>query len=980
MCNNYLRRAIRQTLRIGALATTAGGTCVAVAQEDVGPAIEEVVVTGTRIIRPDYQSASPVVSLGTEQFRLSGTINAEELINTLPQVVPSFSSGNNNPGNGQAWLNLRGLGSVRNLVLVDGKRLVPSNEDMIVDINTIPTAMIERVEVLTGGASAAYGSEAIAGATNFILRDDFEGVELNLQTGQSAEGDTNFRNVELVLGSNLAEDRGNVTAWLTYNDRDLLSKGDRAFSEQAVSTTSFFPSGHVRQAVGNNWTLEAVQDVFTNLYGTEAPTALGSLVGNDDGTLFTQGSAGEGVINFREVIGQDITGNYVAQNFIDEFYSYNFEPFNNLVIPQERLNFGANLDIELSENVEVYNRILFTNYTSDIRLAPSPAPTGANITNPAAGFEFTVPVTNPFVAANPGLSQILASRTGDNPGLIGVGPDEEFIYRRRFIENGSRIEAYERDVFQWIGGLRGNISENWSYDVYISQGKYNEQLNQDGNVSVTRVESLLDAPDGGVGICEGGLNPIGANTLSAECADYVGVLAKNSTQVEHNHAEAVLSGNVLDMPAGAASLAVGVFWQDVDFEFLADEILATGDVSGFNAQDNIRGSTDNTDLFAELHLPLAERLGLTTGFRYSDHSVSGANNSYKMELDWGITDAVRFRASGQRAVRAPNVGELFSPLNEDNPNVSDPCNVDSSFRTGPNAADVEALCIAQGIPAGSIATYRQTTDQISAFQGGNPDLQEETADTYTVGVVVQPTDQLLLSVDYFNIEVDDVITFVDPSIVTTRCFNSEGANPAFAADNEWCTRFGRSPTTGEIIDLLELQENIGGLRVDGIDLQVDWDTTFGAHDFGVNWVSTWMNERAESSQPGEPFIDYVGSIGQDVAEVYPDFKAAVTATWGFNDWSTALRLRYLPSMIHEEAVLVDSSDPDVCDCTGVDSVTYADVFARWQATDSIIVRLGIDNLTDEEPQLYTPDQDSGTNPSVYDVIGRSYYVAAMFSF
>ncbi|HMB73967.1 MAG TPA: TonB-dependent receptor plug domain-containing protein, partial [Gammaproteobacteria bacterium] len=241
-----LRNAVRIALQSGALVSV--GIAGNLYGQEAGLVTEEIVVTGTRILRQDYTAASPVVSLSAEQFNITGTINAEELINTLPQVVPSYSAGNNNPGNGQSWINLRGLGSVRNLVLVNGKRMVPSNEDGIVDINTIPTAMIERVEVLSGGASAAYGSEAIAGATNFILKDDFEGIDLSMQTGWSAESDTDITNIELVLGSDLADGRGNVTTWATYNEREGLSKGDRAFSAQAVSQTSFFPSGHVRRA------------------------------------------------------------------------------------------------------------------------------------------------------------------------------------------------------------------------------------------------------------------------------------------------------------------------------------------------------------------------------------------------------------------------------------------------------------------------------------------------------------------------------------------------------------------------------------------------------------------------------------------------------------------------------------------------------------------------------------------------------------
>lgn len=993
--NQAIRSAVRRALYLGAMTTAAGYAPVAgaQAQEDL-EGLEEIVVTGTRIQRQDYQSASPVVSLSAEVFKQSGTINAEELVNTLPQVVPSFSSGNNNPGNGQSWINLRGLGSERNLVLVDGKRPMPSNENSIVDINTIPVAMIERVEVISGGASAVYGSEAIAGATNFILKKDFNGIEMNAHYGISAEDDTEVNSFEIILGSDFVDGKGNATFWATYNDRERLGKGERAFSQQAVSGTSFYPSGHVQQTVGNPWDLAVVQDVFVNLYGAQAPSGLGELVGNDDGTLFTRGDDGEGIINFRTVLGEDIDGLFVAQNFRngvieDEEYSYNFEPWNNLVIPQERYNLGATFNLEVADNVEAYSRLMYTNYSSSTQLAPSPAPTGPNITNTLAGAQFTVPVTNPFVVANAGLSQILASRTGDNLGLPGAGPTEDFIYRRRFVENGPRIESYERDVYQVVLGARGDITNTWSFDVWGATGKYNEQLNQDGNVSVSRVESLLDAPDGGVSICEGGLNPIGALTLSEECAAYVGALAKNTTRIQQNQFEAVVSGDVFGLPAGDVSVAVGMFYHEVDFSFKADEILATGDVAGFNAQDNIDGGVRNTDYFLEVYVPIledapfAQDLDLTLGYRSTDHDKAGTFDSYKIEADWAIIDSFRVRSSFQQAVRAPNVGELFEPLNEDNPQVDDPCNFDSAFRTGANAAQVEALCVAQGIPASAVGAYSQGNDQIDALQGGNPDLGEETADTFTVGFVWQPEfiDRLQLSVDYYDIDIEDVITFIDPSTVVNRCFNAQGFNPDFSSSNEWCQRFGRSITTGEIEDLLEVQENIGGLRTDGIDVQIDYGFDIGrAGSLNFNFVSTFVNEYAEQTQADAPWQDFVGTIGQDVAEAYPDVKSTLTTLWDIGDFSTALRLRYLPDFDHEQTVIQGTSDPDECSCTGTDSVTYVDLSSRWQATDQLSLRLGIDNLTDEDPQLYTPDQDSGTNPGVYDVIGRRYYVALNYAF
>lgn len=982
MTNRNVARAVRVVLvTAGALSAGLYGA-TSTAQE----ALEEIVVTGSRIVRQDYEAASPVVSLSSEAFKQTGVVNAEQLVNTLPQVVPSFSTGNNNPGNGQAWINLRGLGSVRNLVLIDGKRAIPSNSSAIVDINTIPTQMIERVEVISGGASAVYGSDAVAGATNFILRKDFNGVEINAQYGMSEEQDTKNGNIDILIGSDLADGRGNVMFWSSFNDRDRLGKGDREFSAQAVSGTSFFPSGHLRRASGNPWTVAAQTDVFTRIYGSTAPAALTNMGFNDDKTMF----AASGLNNYREVLGEGLDGLYFAQNFPNgpNTYSYNFEPWNNLVIPQSRFNMGANLTYAVTDKVETYARVMFTNYNSSTQLAPSPAPTGSNNALPGLSNEFFIPVTNPFVQGNPGVLALANSRTGDNVLLPGSGANEPLIFRYRFLSNGPRIESYERDVYQYLLGVKGDITDNWKFDVYGAHGKYNEQLDQNGNVAVSKVQKLLQAPDGGASLCEGGFNPFGFGGVSKECADFVGVLAKNTTQIEHNLAEAVVTGDLFSLPGGKVSAAFGAFWQEFNFSYLADEILASGDVSGFNAGDNIIGRTANTDLFAEIYFPLlsglpaVQNLGLTVGYRYSDNTPAGGADSYKAELDWEIVDSVRVRGGYQRAVRAPNVGELYSPRQEDNPEVSDPCNFDSGERTGSNAAAVTALCAAQGIPASELPTYKQGNDQIDAISGGNPDLLPEEADTYTLGFVWTPgfADRLSVAVDYYNIEVTGAISYIDPSIVVSRCYDP-AFNPGFTTDNFYCSLFGRSVASNEIEDLLEDNRNIGGYRTDGLDLQIDYGVNIGrGGDLKFNAVATFLNAFEEQQLPGDVWTDYTGTIGQQVGDVYADWRGTLTTTWNIQNFSTALRIRYLPAMDHKETIFNESTDPDVCGCTGVGSVVYMDLSTAWQVMDDLTLRLGIDNLTNEDPQLFSPDVDSGTNPSVYDVIGRRYFLAATYKF
>lgn len=978
-----LARAIRLAL-LTAGATGAGlGAAVSQAQEE----LSEITVTGSRIIRQDYEATSPIVTISAETFEQQGVVNAEQLVNTLPQVVPSFSSGNNNPGGGQAWIDLRGLGSVRTLVLVDGKRMTPADAlaGGRVDINTIPTGLIERVEIISGGASAVYGSDAIAGAVNFILKKSFDGVEFGGQYGMSELSDAQTASYDVTMGSDLAEGRGNVVIFGSFDERDALGKGERPFSRQAVSLTSFFPMGGYFG--GANVPSQAAVDSLFAGYGVAAGSVLATdtFAFNDDGTVFATSASGATVVqNYRG----DPNHIDVASNFFPGRYSYNFEPWNKLIIPQDRVSIGAMGSFTVSDKVEAYTRVLFTNYSSQTALAPSPAPTGSNFTNLAAGAFFTVPVSNPFVQANADFLSLLNSRTGDSAALPGAGATEDFLYRRRFVEAGPRTESYERDAYQAMLGLRGDISDKWRFDGYFAHGKLNGQENQGGNVRVSAVEQLLDAPDGGASLCAGGLNPFGQGTLSPECARFVSVLAKNSDNIEQNLAEVVFSGDLFTTSAGTISTAIGGFWQKQKVSLLKDSVLASGDVAGFNAEDNVTGEIDHADGFVEFYVPLladktmVQSLAFSAGYRYSDHSNSGGNSSWKGELDWNINDQFRVRGSVQRAVRAPNIGELFRPQVEDNPQVDDPCNFDSAVRTGPNAAQARALCLAQGVPAAIVDTYTQTTDQIDALLGGNPDLSEEAADTYTVGLVWRPAavERLSVSLDYYDITVEDVIAAIDPVTVANRCFNADTANPNFELNNFYCNLFGRD-SIGQIQNLLEISNNLAVLKTDGIDLQVDYG--FGLGNFGdlnLNLVATFVQSWELQNLPGDAFLSYLSTIGEDPAEAIPEMKGTFSAHWSRGDFSATTSLRYIDAMEHAASTNVGSTDPNICGCTGVPATWYMDLSGAWQATESLTMRVGVDNLTDQQPRLYTPDADSGTDPSVYDLIGRKYFVSATYKF
>ena len=973
---------LRALLLSGAACAAALTAGPAFAQEETA-GLEEIVVTGSRIARQDYVSNSPVTTVSAEAFQQTGALTPENFLNTLPQVSPDVSSGSNNPdNNGRANINLRGLGSNRNLVLLNGRRVVPGDNTGSVDVNIIPTALVERVEVISGGASAVYGADAVAGALNFILKDDFEGVEADVQYGISEEGDGEEKSAYALVGGNFAGGKGNAVLNVGWAKREAIGKGDRSFSAQADSTTSYFPSGTFVPSGLNLPTQAAVDAVFSQYnVGAGLVSRNGSLSFNPDRSLFAVGNAGSfDVQNYK---GDQAD---VAQRFFPNFFSFNFEPQNKLILPLERTSASGFAHYEVNEWVEVYSQVLYANYTAQSSSASSPAPTGTNSVDPGAGVFFSIPTTNPFIPA--ALRQILASRTGDDPTLAGSGATEDFRARKRFTQLGPRDSNNSFDVYQILGGLRGKLPNGWRWDVYAANGKTNLVELQRGNVSVSAVEQLLDAPDGGASLCSGGFDFFGKNELSSECQAFVGRTTKNFETYEQDVVEGTLSGNLFDLPAGPVGFAVGGLYYANRFNFEPDSLLSTGDVAGFNAEDPLSGFIDNRDVFAEIllpvvrDLPFAQAVNLTGGLRWSDHSAAGTFPSYKAEMDWQLADALRLRGTYQRAVRAPSIFELFSPQNEDNPQVEDPCNFNSAYRTGANAAQVRQLCIQQGIAPQIVDSFQQFNDQIDALQGGNPNLKEEKADTYTIGTVItSPVDhpffeRFSMSVDYYNISIKGAISALTPDTILAGCFNGDGTNPTFDPNNINCQRFRRTGT-GDINNLLEIAENLGAIKTSGIDTQLDWGTALPGDlgDFNLNAILTWVDSFRVQEVKGAPFLEYVRSIGDDPGDALPEWKAALTGTYSYGPADVSLRARYIGPMRNENVV----TDPTSTD-GGVPSTWYFDTSASFAVTDAFTVRAGVNNLFDKKPRSYTDNVDATTDPSTYDVIGRRFFLGATVRF
>ena len=697
--------------------------------------LEQVFVTGSRIARPDFDSASPIVSVTQELFERVGSGTVETAINTLPQFVPA-NTGTLSINGGQANLSLRGLGTTSTLVLLDGKRLMPANGNGVADVNIIPPSLIDSVEIITGGASAVYGSDALAGVVNFKLRRKFDGVEIDGTWGQTDRGDGAQYEAGLTAGTDFAGGRGSVVGFVGYADRELVTGADREFSKYPLvylgpgagtlgPDNSFVPSGSFSIEEGrtdffpqNNAPTRAAFNALMASYGYAPGTVpyQSSFAFNADGTLFTPGG--------NEFLDSPVpaVANYRYPRdpvfFNDHLYTYNFSPFVAMQLPLERKSAFVRAEFDLGESASVYAQGLYADYSVSFEAASTPL------------FDTFLPVTNPFIPDD--LRLLLESRPDD--------PAANIVFAKRLSELGPRVSNNQYDVYQATVGVSGEIFDGWQYDAYVQVGANDQTDHQTGNVLTSRIEELTFAPDGGVSIC-GGFDPFGLDSISRECLDYVAVDASNHASVDQTIVEASLSGPVLAMPAGELRVALGAFYKEDQYEYSASPVASVflpdgrPDIQGFNASRDIRGDDHNVDVYVEALVPLlaelrgVESLEAVLGYRLSDYESAGSFDSWKAELLYQPIESIRVRSSYQEAVRAAGVSELYLPQlpaffgHDFPPDYLEPCEVGSVQRSGPDAARVEALCIAQGVPASLLPDFRRlATSSRREWQAGTRTL------------------------------------------------------------------------------------------------------------------------------------------------------------------------------------------------------------------------------------------------------------------
>ena len=697
---------------------------------------------------------------------------------------------------------------------------------------------------------------------------------------------------------------------------------------------------------------------------------------NADGSMFSLGGGGQQVQNF--------TGDTENPGFNPNAYSYNFGPLNYLQLPISRRQISGSARYEMVPEVaEIYTRLSFTTYNSDQQLAATP------VTCSGAAVGCSVPVTN--TAISPDLQALLQSRVVNPMSPTTTGPGVPFLFTKRFTDVGERIQENSYDVTHGVIGVKGQLPNDWHWDVYGSWGAGKGLQLQGGNISRSRLQGALN--NAAVYASQGCalFNPFGEGNLTPACGNAIAIKTTNVLETEQRNLVGSITGDLFEMPAGAFQFAAGAEYRANEAKFRPDSFLASGDVVGFNALQPVEGEITSTEFFAEVAVPLLKditmikALDLELGYRFSDYNLSESTDTYKVAMKWEPVDSLSVRGSYNRAIRAPNINELFLPQQESFPQYSDPCNATSSFRTGPNAAQVVALCTAQGIPAPNLAGFAQPNAQAQAIIGGNPDLEPETADTITAGVVWNSNaesdwaNNLQVAVDYFDYDITNVISSLTSSSIIGRCFNQLNANPTYDPGNEFCQLFGRSPGNFGITGVQTTTLNLSALNLTGVDLSVDWKFPLGENGsaLGMKLLATHTMKVEQQETSTDPFIKRHGSIGQTVASAFPEWKAVLTTSYNVSKFLVRYNLRWIDEMrvVNNDAVL---STPTVGIKPWVPNYFYHDITARWAPNDTWEVTLGVNNIADKAPPTYTTDAQVGiqsnTDPSTYDVLGRRAFL------
>jgi iron complex outermembrane receptor protein len=983
--NPRLRAAVRLALTGGSLAATFGvanaQTVPAAANSDAG--LQEVVVTGSRISVPNQVAISPVTFVSALDIQETGVTRVEDLLNQLPQVFASQGANISNGASGTATVDLRGLGPKRTMILINGTRVGPGdpralgNASGAADINMIPVELIDSIEVLTGGASSTYGADAVGGVVNFKLNDHFEGVKIVANAGIYNHSNKNTEGVEdaiaashfqeapssvntgaqkslaFIAGLNSPDGKGNATFYATYRNVAPILQAKYSYSACTLNS-GFTTSNSGKFSCGGSSTS------FPGRFATIGPGAPASnnTIG-PNGTLVP----------------------FTGANL------YNFGALNFYQRPDERYTAGAFLHYEFNEHATVYAQTMFMDDKSLAQIAGS----GAFFS------KFAVNCANPFLSTSE-----LAAWCGGTT----VGETTNLFIGRRNVEGGGRVDDLEHTDWRAVLGVKGKIAEGWDYDASWQYSLVNLGESQQNYFSTAKIDNALNVVNGPNGPqCVIGppcvpYNIFSLGQVTPAALNYLQVPGLQQGQITQMIVDVNATGDLghygVQLPTASSGLKinVGAEWHDTKSNTLPDAEFQSGDLAGSGgAILPVAGGIISREAFVESRLPLiddkflANSLAVEVGYRYSDYNLGFKTNTYKMGLEWSPFSDVRLRGSFQRAVRAPNVVELFSTAAVGLDGNADPC-------AGAHPTPTVAQCVAAGVPAAAYGTVTpNAANQYNGFLGGNPALKPETALTSSFGVGWTPSfvPNLRMQVDYFDIKIENVIETIGADVILNECISF----------GELCSDIHRDANNslwlsqaGFVNDPLQ---NVGTLHTRGIDVDVSYGFDVGtAGKIRTNLVGTYVDlydVTPIASVPSSSFNCaglYGDSCGSGGATANPVFRWRHTLR---TTWSTPWQgLDFTVSWRYFSAMKLDSLSPNsnlaappgATIANGgisntdaaIKAYSYLDLTASVKVADKMTFRLGVNNVLDKDPPIIGGSNlpsiagNGNTFPQVYDALGR----------
>ncbi|MGI1945185.1 TonB-dependent receptor domain-containing protein [Shewanella glacialipiscicola] len=927
---------------------------------------ERIEVTGSRIIREGAMAPTPVTVITGDELLSTGVTNIGEALNQLPALGSTFSLANSGRFIGISGLNLldlRSMGTDRTLVLVNGKRHVASSAGTAsVDINTIPSVWVDKVEVITGGASAIYGADAVTGVVNFILKKDIEGLDVSATKGWADDNPHAKDRLSLSYGTHFDQERGNAAFAVEYSAQNQLEAFDR---DQTLTSFTSFKNTH-RPIGPDGKPIDSNHPSDPDKYYT--PNS-GPFVISNAGTFFLDGwKTFNADGSLRDVYsGPNVDG----INCVDCDY-LNINQFVELQPEFKRYNINFKSDYQFNDTINAYFEAKYVNSQSTNERQP--ALFFGKVSDPLKNND--IKIDNAFISP-----ELIALMKANKDAKGNPAPLDTLNIHRFMTDLGQRIEDDTRETQRYVMGLEGLVFEDWDYDVYGIYGQTDlERVNKNNLVLANYQHALDSITVDGNAVCRDenaraagcvALDIFGFGKPSQAAIDYVNTTSTGNSVIKQTvFGGSVTNSTLFELPAGAVGFSTGVEYRKEE-----SEIFEPTNAQGtfFNVLGEDKGAFDVKEFFVEMSLPLLtdlpmiRQLDIEFAVRFADYSTIGNATTWKAGLSWQVNDELRVRSTYSEAIRAPNISELYGATSQNFIKVNDSCK--TQYLNDLNNPGVrKANCAALGIPADFNSDYDSL--RIEGVGSGNRDLDPEESTSYTIGFAYQPSliDGLSITTDYWDIAIDNAISSVSAQNIIDRCVDSTSG-----INNEYCALLIRNPTTHEISSIKLSSLNIAALEAAGIDFDVGYHFEALKGDFRTNLIATRLLKRKNYSFQDDPddFEELAGTLG------YAKWQANWSLNYAIEQWSANWRTRFIEGVsLYTDKELALNANPS--SNLEYDDYFISDISIAYAFDSGVTLKLGVDNLFDRDLPYGTTGTSAGS--AVYDNVGRFFHTTASFKF